>query len=84
VRASNVGYQSIINPVASYRTVPQPPIVYDQQNIYQSKNLALQRGTQVVRSRLVPVTQYVPVYEVENVQNVPVESQVIHQRVIQH
>lgn len=72
VRASHAGHQSIVNPLPSFTTVPQSPIVYDQQNIYQSNNLALQRGTQVVRSRLVPVTQYVPVYEVENVQSLPV------------
>jgi hypothetical protein len=67
VRISNVGYQSVVNPITSYTMVPQSPINFDQQNIYQS-NLAYQRSSRnAIKSRLVPVTQYVPVYELENV-----------------
>lgn len=88
VRTSNVGYQSIANPITSYTSIPQTSINYDQQNIYQPSAAYQRSGQNIVRSRLVPVTQYVPVYEVENVQGgtlpTTLDNQTIHQRIILH
>jgi hypothetical protein len=61
-RTSNIAYLSNANPVTSYLGLPQTSVNYGQQNFVQP-NAAYQRSSQnVVRSRLVPVTQYVPVY----------------------
>ena len=79
----NTYYQNSAGPRISYSSVtPSAGLAYQEGG--QLNSFAPANSHKVVRSRMVPVTQYVPVYEYEEAPPSSFQNTSIHQRIILH